>query len=116
MTMRQAGGAALVAATLLAACQTGTVQPRATAMDGEWASADGIFIATFERGSFTSRFIQTNEILAQGTYAVSGSLVSLRWLSVQAQEQRAATCTFATATTVRCQQEGGGAFDLLRTA
>ena len=67
-------------------------------------------------GTFTSRFTQTNEILAQGTYTVAGSNVSLRWLSVQAQEQRSAACTFVTAETVSCQQEGGGSFSLTRAA
>ena len=116
MTIPRAGIAALFLAAFLAACQTGSVQPQRTAMDGNWASSDGIFIATFQNGSFTSRYIQTNEVLAQGTYVVTGGNVSMRWLSVQAQEQRAATCAFTTASTVRCQQEGGGTFDLLRTA
>ena len=116
MIDRTAGGAALLAVFILGACQTYEAQPQRTAMDGRWASSDGVFIATFQGGSFTSRFIQTNEILAQGTYGVTGSNVSLRWLSVQAQEQRAATCTFTGTDSVHCQQEGGGSFDLLRSA
>ncbi len=110
------GRAALFATLFLAACQSYDVQPQATAMDGRWASTDGVFIADFQRGSFTSRFIQTNEILAQGTYTVTGSNVSMRWLSVQAQEQRAATCTFTGPSQVSCMQAGGGSFALQRTA
>ncbi|MGH6926339.1 MAG: hypothetical protein ACRED5_21640 [Propylenella sp.] len=117
MTYRSAGTAALIAAISVAACQSYEVQaPQRTPMDGRWASSDGVFIADFQRGSFTSRFVQTNEILAQGTYTVSGANVSLRWLSVQAQEQRAANCTFTSADLVSCQQEGGGNFNLQRTA
>jgi hypothetical protein len=116
MIQRTAGRAALFAAFILAACQTYEVQPQRTAMDGRWASTDGIFIAEFQRGSFTSRYTQTGEILAQGTYAVTGPNVSMRWLSVQAQAQRSAACTITSASTVHCQQDGGGGFDLQRSA
>jgi hypothetical protein len=108
--------AALVAAAVLGACQSRDVRPLRTPMDGRWASTDGVFIADFQGGRFTSRFTQTNEILAQGTYAVAGNTVSLRWISVQAQAQRAATCTFTSASSVQCQQEGGGTFELQRSA
>jgi hypothetical protein len=116
MNQRTAGGAALIATLILAACQSYETAPQRTAMDGRWASTDGVFIADFQRGSFTSRFTQTNEILAQGTFSVTGANVSLRWLSVQAQQQRSATCTFTNASLVRCLQDGGGSFDLQRTA
>ena len=112
-------GAALCAALLLAACQSYTgmgpaAAPQGTAMDGQWASTDGVFVAVFDRGTFTSRFIQTNEILAQGTYTVAGPSVSMQWMSVQAQQQRSANCSFTAANTVSCTQAGGGAFDLRR--
>ena len=116
MIERTAGRAALFAALVLAACQTYEAQPQRTAMDGRWASTDGVFIADFDRGSFTSRFTQTGEVLAQGTYSVTGNTISMRWLSVQAQAQRAATCTMTSASTVQCQQDGGGTFDLQRSA
>jgi hypothetical protein len=118
MTNRTAGYAALFAALILTGCQTyvSQTQPQPTAMDGRWASTDGVFIAEFDRGSFTSRFTQTGEVLAQGTYSVAGDSVSLRWISVQAQAQRSATCTFTDTATVQCQQDGGGAFELRRSA
>jgi len=110
----------LAGAALVAACQTvsmpGGMAPRSSAMDGNWASTDGVFRATFQRGSFTSRFTQTNEILAQGTYTVSGGNVSMQWISVQAQQQRSANCIITGADTVSCSQTGGGSFELQRTA
>jgi hypothetical protein len=110
------GGIALVG-LILAACQSYQLPaPRATAMDGTWASTDGVFVASFQNGRFTSRFTQTNEILAQGTYTVSGNSVSMQWISVQAQAQRSANCSINSPTSVSCSQPGGGAFDLQRTA
>jgi hypothetical protein len=115
MIHRSTKGAFALATLLLAACQSyAPSAPRATAMDGQWASTDGVFVATFQRGTFTSRFTQTNEILAQGTYTVTGPTVSMQWMSVQAQQQRSASCTFTGADTVSCSQAGGGAFDLRR--
>lgn len=115
MIVRTAGRAALLAAIVLAACQTQVAAPVRTPMDGQWAATNGVFVASFQGGSFTSRFTETNEILAQGTYTVSGNTVSMHWLSVQAQEQRSATCTFTSANMVRCQQTGGGTFELQRS-
>ena len=77
-------------------------------MDGNWASTDGVFVATFQGGRFTSRFTQTNEILAQGTYTVTGSAVSMQWVSVQAQQQRSANCSFTASDNVACSQADGG--------
>jgi hypothetical protein len=114
----------LIAATLLlGACQmftapfVGNVQtPSGSPMDGTWASTDGIFYANFQGGSFTSRFTQTNEVLAQGSYSVTGQNVSMQWLSVATQQQRSANCRFANASRVQCQQTGGGSFTLTRSA
>jgi hypothetical protein len=83
-------------------------------MDGTWASADGVFVASFQGGNFTSRFTRTNEVLAQGSYTVSGDQVSMRWLSVATQQERSADCTMSGANNVHCEQAGGGGFDLVR--
>jgi len=87
-----------------------------TPMDGTWMSVDGVFVATFSGGGFTSRFTQTNEILAQGTYTVAGPTVNLSWISVASQTQRSAVCTMATSNVVSCTQDDGGSFDLKRAA
>jgi hypothetical protein len=116
MMPRCVRGAFVLASFLLAACQILPPAIRSTRMDGQWASTDGVFIASFRGGQFTSRFIKTNEVLAQGTYSVTGEQVSMQWLSIATQQQRFATCTFAGAATVRCEQAGGGRFELTRTA
>jgi hypothetical protein len=111
-------GAIAGAMFALAGCQTAyQATPLARGpMDGNWASTDGVFVASFQDGRFTSRFTKTNEILAQGTYTVAGSNVSMQWISVQAQQQRSANCSITSASTVACTQAGGGAFNLQRTA
>lgn len=126
-------GLAAAIALLLAACQTesrqmavrsvgpapvAVIAPSSppTAMDGAWAATDGVFVASFQGGAFTSRFTKTNEVLAQGTYRVSGDRITMEWLSVATQEQRSASCTMSGANSVRCEQGGGGGFDLRRSA
>jgi hypothetical protein len=116
MIDRRAGIAALVAVFVLAGCQTYELQQRGTALDGTWTSTDGDFASTFRNGSFNTRFIDTNEIVGQGTYVMTGGTASLRWISVRDQTQRSATCTLTSATTVRCNQQSGGGFDLVRSA
>jgi hypothetical protein len=84
-------------------------------MDGVWASTDGVFVASFDRGRFTSRFTATNEVLAQGTYTVAGSTVTMQWISVATQQRRSASCTINSADSVACNQDGGGHFQLRRS-
>jgi hypothetical protein len=105
----------VLASLLLAACQMLQPITRGTRMDGQWASSDGIFVATFKSGNFTSLDARTNAVLAQGTYSVAGDQISMQWLSLTSKQQRSATCTFAGAATVRCNQAGGGSFELMRT-
>lgn len=115
-------GALAVSALLLAACQTGPTQmgmgsraaSAATPMDGNWASTDGVFVASFQGGNFTSRFTRTNEVLAQGNYSVAGNQVTMQWLSVATQQERSASCTMSGSDKVHCEQAGGGGFDLTR--
>jgi hypothetical protein len=113
--------AALPFALAAGGCQTSQPTytsgvPQSTGMEGTWSSADGVFVATFANGNFTSRFTQTNEVLAQGTYTVTGGTVSLVWISVASQQQRSAVCTIATPDTVSCSQADGSSFDLKRAA
>jgi hypothetical protein len=108
--------AAVFSAILLAGCLSTEQAPSGTAMDGSWASSDGVFRASFGGGNFTSRFTKTNEVLAQGTYTVTGGQVAMQWLSVATQQQRSANCAFTGSNVVRCDQAGGGGFELRRTA
>jgi len=119
MILRSTRLAALLGALLVGACQTydtGPVSlPVSTPMDGVWASTDGVFIASFGRGNFTSRFTATNEVLAQGTYTVAGSTVTMQWISVATQQRRSASCTINSPDSVACNQDGGGRFELRRS-
>ena len=83
-------------------------------MEGSWASSDGIFVAGFSGGQFTSRARQNNAVLAQGTYSVRGDVVQMDWVSVSTQQQRSATCSFIGPRRVLCQQPGATSFELTR--
>ena len=119
MIYRPMRGALVLAVLFAGGCQTGFYgssppPPVATPMDGVWASTDGVFVANFDRGNFTSRFTATNEILAQGTYSVAGGTINMNWISVATKQQRAAACTFMADDVVACNQTGGGKFELRR--
>ena len=121
MIRRSVAAALALSGLLLAACQSASPQmgmrsagPAKTAMDGNWVSTDGVFVASFQNGNFTSRFTRTNEILAQGSYTVSGSEITMQWLSVATQQERSANCTISESDAVHCNQVGGGGFDLTR--
>jgi hypothetical protein len=111
------------AAALLGACQSmpmpqmfGGGGPRGPSIDGRWASGDGISVTTFAGGQLTTRYVGTNEVLGQGTYTVAGNQATMNWVSRVSQQNRSATCTFTSPTTLRCSPAGGQAFTLTRTA
>lgn len=119
--------AIMVAAAGVAACQGGervamlpgraiapAPQPAPSPMDGRWASTDGIFVATFRGGEFTSVDAKTNAVLAQGRYNVAGDQVRMNWLSTTANEERSATCAFSGGARVTCTQANGASFELRR--
>ena len=118
MILHSMRGALLLGVLFVGACQTydtgPAMMPVTTPMDGVWASTDGVFVATFGRGSFTSRFTATNEVLAQGTYSVAGSTVTMQWISVATQQRRSANCMIGAGESVTCNQDGGGHFELRR--
>jgi hypothetical protein len=109
-------GGPILAALLLAACQTYSQPPMqvSTPMDGDWLSADGVFVATFQGGRFTSIARDTNAVLAQGTFRVEGASVTMSWYSGRTQRNNTATCNFAGENTVNCDQPGVTSFQLTR--
>lgn len=112
----------MCAAFLLVGCQVGGGYYFAPfgdipgeSINGSWASGDGVFIATFQGGKFTSRFTQTNEILAQGTYRpTGGNSIQLSWFSIATRENRSATCNRVGRAQLQCQQAGAGTFSLTK--
>src|SRR5688572_2340577 len=95
---------AFVTSLFLTACQTGASRTKpnpgnwvlaATAIEGNWASTDGVFLGDFRGGTFTTKRTQDNKLLAQGTYSTSGNQVVMRWASLATSEQLSATCTMS---------------------
>ena len=111
MKSRSIAVALLLLALPLAACQT--MASRA-ALDGRWASGDGVSETSFAGGRFTTRFVKTNEVLAQGSYTPEGDRIRMDWVSLAAQERRSAVCTITSPDTMRCSQPGSSGFDLTR--
>ena len=124
-TMKSAKGAValVLSAIILAGCQYSgpRLMARTSAntpspIDGTWASGDGVSVTSFNNGRFTTRFTQTNEVLAEGTYLMRGGQATMQWVSIAAQEQRSAVCSFSAANTLRCAPAQGDAFTLTRSA
>ena len=88
-----------------------------SSVDGSWASDDGVFVATFDNGSFTSRLTGTGEtVVADGRYARVSGGVNLSWTSIAANEQRAASCSFASPTNLACTPSVGQPFTMTRVS
>ena len=84
-------------------------------LDGQWASTDGLFVASFGAGRFVSRSTASGVTLAEGSYTIAGSDVRMDWFSIQAKRQTSAGCRLAGPRTVTCQPTLGSPFTLVRT-
>jgi hypothetical protein len=101
-----------IIALALAACQTGRV---GGGLDGNWASDDGVFVATFDNGAFISRLTGTGEtVVADGRYSRSAGGIQLEWTSIAANERRSAQCEFLGSGRLRCAPSVGEPFTMTR--
>ena len=108
-----------LSAALLAGCQTSPMPQmfsRGPAIEGQWASGDGLSVTTFGGGRLTTRFVQTNEVVGQGNYTMAGDTIAMQWISIRSQQQRSANCTLTGSDTMQCTQPGGSGFELRRAA
>jgi hypothetical protein len=113
--IRASAVVALAVASLLAGCQVAQNVPAGPPpIDGQWASGDGISVTTFQGGQLATRFVQTNELLAQGSYTMAGNNISMQYLSIRSQANVSATCSLTSPTTMQCSQPNGTSFSLNR--
>ncbi len=123
MTTRHASNAIRLtamglAASLLAACQTVSLPGGGGPFDGRWASTDGVFVASFADGAFTSRATaRPDVVLAQGSLTVMGpGTVQLNWFSQSQNANLSATCVSAGRGALDCTPSRGTPFRLTRQA
>ncbi|MEO1088475.1 MAG: hypothetical protein AAFY88_29940, partial [Acidobacteriota bacterium] len=81
-----------------------------------WASDDGVFVATFRNGSFTSRLVSTGDtVVADGRYTSTAGGLNLAWTSIAANERRTAQCTLVAQSQLSCVPNVGQRFTMSRT-
>ena len=112
--MKRTHAAAFMTLFGLAACQSMGGGDTKMSMAGNWASADGIFVASFNSGHFTSRDTKTSKVLAEGRYTEASGGVQMDWVSSTTAQQHTATCSFTGGDQVTCSQVGAGPFVLTR--
>ena len=102
----------------LSACQTVSLPSVRGPFEGRWASADGVFVATFADGQFTSRSVQRPDVvLAQGSLTATGpGSLRLDWFSQSQNASLSATCVAAARGTLDCSPSRGTPFRLTRIA
>lgn len=110
--LRRAPTIAILAALVLAGCQT----MAGGGIEGTWASEDGVSVTTFSDGAFSTRVTSTNEVVAEGQYQVAADGLQLTWFSVVANEQRSAVCRRAERNRLVCQPRNGDSFSMTRVA
>ena len=112
--MKRTYAAAFISLLGLAACQSTSGGGGMMSMAGNWASADGIFVASFNGGHFTSRDAKTSKILAEGRYSEAAGGVQMDWTSSTTAQQHTASCRFSSQDQVTCSQVGASPFVLTR--
>ena len=110
---------AFLAAVAVSGCETGKkANPLAGGggLAGRWISADSVFSAEFQDGSFVSTANDTGETLSTGSYiVVSVNEVRLEWVGNLSQQRNVATCQRPSVDILNCTDQSGRAFSLRKT-
>lgn len=120
MKMRNLFSLGIVAMSLaMAGCQTGTPggsqQAGTSVVEGEWIGTDGVAISSLQGGRFSSRAIQTGEMLTEGSYTQRDqSTIDLSFYSLKSQTNTTATCMLVSASQMNCTLANGTNFVLTR--
>ncbi|WP_182085346.1 hypothetical protein [Aureimonas sp. ME7] len=114
-----AAGVAVSACQTAAPQQQASIAPRATGLEGQWASVGGpvAYTATFAGGRFTSREAATGAILADGNYTKTGaSAASIIYTSRSRNQQMSVNCNQMSADRLACVDANGNRFEFSRRA
>ena len=121
-------GMALGVAVALSACTVtqsgGRVPARspqaaaAPSVEGNWASRDGIAIATFQNGAFTNRAVDTGQpFTSGGRYNYTGgNQVAITYTSLVSNQQASVNCLVVAQGQMNCTNAKGAQFSLYRRA
>jgi hypothetical protein len=109
---------AIVSGLLVSACQSN--QPSTSfvgGIDGNWSSVQHGVVTTFQGGHFTTKYLSSMTILAEGDYSMApGNQVTMEWKSARSGQKLSATCQLAGAAALSCQQGGGTKIDFQRAS
>lgn len=104
----------------LAACQPKEkIDPRAGGggLVGNWVSADNIFTANLNNGSFIATANDTGETISNGSYiVVSSTRVDLKWRGNVTKQDNSATCQRPDERSMQCTDATGKSFSLIKSS
>jgi len=96
------------------------VVPKVENISGSWiptdAAAKGVYVATFQDGSFISKSPKDGKILAKGTYTLTEKNVALKFVGAATGTAVDASCDRKTATTLYCVPTVGSPFNLQKAS
>jgi hypothetical protein len=116
-----AGGIAVAAAMILAACTTsgpsgppaGSLAPKG--VEGSWIDAQGTGLSTLSAGSFRTVATDTGQKLSEGSYIVTGAAsVEITGTSLIRQSPISFNCLLVSTSQLNCTSAAGQNFVLTR--
>ena len=114
--------AASAAGLGLAGCQAGPYgnypgYERASGVEGEWVGSDRVAVSDFRYGTFTSRAMDTGNVLARGSYHYTDQGdVEITFTSLIRHQTIRANCAVVSPRQMNCTSDSGANFQLLRRA
>jgi len=100
---------------MVAACQTQEVAGPPL-LNGDWASTDGVYVATLRNGSFQATANDTGEVISRGSYtAISSEQVRLNWTGLVSGTTNQANCMKPDPDRLNCLDVNGNRFSLVRS-
>ncbi|MDJ0613636.1 MAG: hypothetical protein QNJ29_08140 [Rhizobiaceae bacterium] len=104
-----------MASMLLAACQSQEIAGPPV-LNGDWASTDGVYVATLLNGSFQATANDTGQVISRGEYtAISSEQVQINWTGLVSGTTNQANCTKPDPNRLDCVDANGNRFSLVRS-
>jgi hypothetical protein len=84
-------------------------------VEGQWFGTDRVAVSEFRRGTFTSRAMDTGNLLAEGSYRYTDQNdLEVTFTSLIRHQTIRANCTLVSPEQMNCTSSSGANFQLLR--
>ena len=110
------GAVAILAMSILSACNNAKDLAGPPVLNGNWASSDGVYVAELLNGQFRAVANDTGNVISEGSYiALAENRIKLSWVGKITGKSNEAECLKPEDNQLDCVDVSGNKFSLRRS-